>query len=99
MDENVFSDDGDSSYTYQEMIGDDDFNLNKFEEKDFCDYLLKKIKESRRIKQRDYDIFVTYLNVGNQSAVARMFGVTQFQITKTIINVRKEVISNGWLYA
>lgn len=98
LDENAYSNNEDSSYTWQELVGDIDSAIDKFEEKDLCKYLLGKLKESKRIKQKDYDLFVAYINIGNQAAVARMFKVTQYQITKTIIKIRKEIIANGWLY-
>lgn len=87
-----------SSYTWKEVIGDIDFDLDRLEEKDFCRYLLKKIKESDKIKKKDFDILTEYLNLGNQSAVGRKFGVARQQILRVMTRIRKEVMAKGWVY-
>jgi len=101
LDDYVFSDASDSkdsSYTWQETIGDFDFNLDRYENKEFCNFILNKIKEDKKLKKKDKDILDAYINIGNMSAVGRMFGVTRQQILHILVKIRKEVIINGWLY-
>lgn len=101
LDDYVFpniSESFESSYTWQETIGDIDNNLDGYEEKDFANYLLTKIHESKRITKREQDILNAYLDIGNMAAVARMFNVSRQYISRVIVKVRKEIMINNWLY-
>lgn len=88
----------DPSHTWQEVIGDVDCNLVKYEEENFADYLFSRIKTSGKVKKKDLNILNTYLDTGNMAAAGRLLGVTRQQVSKTIIKIRKEIINSGWLY-
>lgn len=86
------------SYTWQETVGDIDNSFDMYEERDFANYLLTKIHESKRITKKEQDILNAYLDIGNMAAVARMFKVSRQYIFKVIVKVRKEIMINNWLY-
>lgn len=83
----VFNYEGDP-VTWADLIGNTDERLAFIENKDFYDRFMIKLYESNEITEKEFCYFVSYLNVGNQREVARMYGCSVQNINSALRRVR-----------
>jgi len=80
--------DGGEVLTWEEILGRTDVNISEFEDNDFFNKFVEDIKKKDGITKHQLDIFLTYLNMGNQTEVAKIFGTTRSNISEAINRVR-----------
>lgn len=99
LNDSVLSDDEGQPLTWEEIIGNYDATFEDIEYNDFNKYLMRKLEKNKKIKKFDFLLFRAYLETGNQTEVAKMYGISRQAVNEHIMKVRNVIKSKGWLNA
>lgn len=87
----VISESDEDELTWEDILGYTEHGFEKFETDDYYKNVLDYVERVANINPNNFKILVAYMNTGNMTEVARMYGCTQQYVSRICREVKLKI--------